>query len=908
MATSITFNTNTLQLREFFALSFCKCFTSNLLHNSHLFNHFSSFSSSKRSITTNFSSFYSVKPSKTVINPVNRSISAVFCSLNCDSSAEGVEFRNNGENSSGYSLFYSNCEVLKGNVSEGVKNERKNRKNGGKINFGETNYKSFEFVKEKFGKEVVDDGKRSENGAKIDFGRRNEMGNDISSSSDRDLVSYSNYEIVREKFSKDVVDDGKGRKNGAKINLGRRNKMGNGISSSSDKRVGFDKRWRWENNNVDSGWSRENGCELFGETGRKFDFGENNEMGNGNSLSKSSGGKGMRRMERVSSSVAKENENRGQKGSRVFPKRREDDKSVSSVIKDDKSDDDVKVKRKERLSKKKKVESPQFQLKVGLDMCSKTGDVMGAISLYDSGVKQGVKMGQHHYTVLLYLCSSAAMGVIQPAKSGSGSRVSDTVGLNDSEDEEEEEEEEEDGDTDYLDDEGQVERFEMNEIRVSDDVKKYALEKGFEVYERMCLNKVPTNEAALTSVARMAMAMGDGDMAFDMVKQMKSMGISPKLRSYIPALSVFSTSGELEKAFAVEKHMLENGVHPEEPELEALLRVSIESEKADKVYYVLHKLRTNVRSVSPSTAKLIEKWFRSRVASRVGKRKWDANMLARKIENVGGGWHGQGWLGSGKWTVARTSVGADGLCKCCREKLALIDLDPEGTDRFAESVASIAIKRDKNSSFQKFQRWLDYYGPFEVVVDAANVGLYKQRKFKPSKVNAVVNGIRQLLPSKKWPLIVLHHKRVTGSNMGQPVDRAVIDRWRNADALYATPTGSNDDWYWLYAAIKFKCFLVTNDEMRDHTFQLLGNDFFPKWKERHQVRFNFSEIGPVFHMPPPCSVVIQESERGFWHIPIASEHQSEGDRTWLCISRPKVLVTQREFNVGSDPVEDNPPA
>jgi hypothetical protein len=41
--------------------------------------------------------------------------------------------------------------------------------------------------------------------------------------------------------------------------------------------------------------------------------------------------------------------------------------------------------------------------------------------------------------------------------------------------------------------------------------------------------------------------------------------------------------------------------------------------------------------------------------------------------------------------------------------------------------------------------------------------------------------------------------------------------------------------YWLYAAIKFKCLLVTNDEMRDHTFQLLGNDFFPKWKERHQV-------------------------------------------------------------------------
>jgi proteinaceous RNase P len=31
--------------------------------------------------------------------------------------------------------------------------------------------------------------------------------------------------------------------------------------------------------------------------------------------------------------------------------------------------------------------------------------------------------------------------------------------------------------------------------------------------------------------------------------------------------------------------------------------------------------------------------------------------------------------------------------------------------------------------------------------------------------------------------------------------------------------------------------LITNDEMRDHLFQLLGSDFFPKWKERHQVLF-----------------------------------------------------------------------
>ena len=41
--------------------------------------------------------------------------------------------------------------------------------------------------------------------------------------------------------------------------------------------------------------------------------------------------------------------------------------------------------------------------------------------------------------------------------------------------------------------------------------------------------------------------------------------------------------------------------------------------------------------------------------------------------------------------------------------------------------------------------------------------------------------------------------------------------------------------YWLYAAVKLGCLLVTNDEMRDHIFELLGSSFFLKWKERHQV-------------------------------------------------------------------------
>ncbi|KAF3783957.1 Proteinaceous RNase P 1 [Nymphaea thermarum] len=534
--------------------------------------------------------------------------------------------------------------------------------------------------------------------------------------------------------------------------------------------------------------------------------------------------------------------------------------------------------RKEAVPKKTKkgqTDSPGTQARIGLDMCSKRGDVMGAIALYDSAVRDGVKLNQYHYTVLLYLCSSAAMGVVQPAKSGSRnlnpavSRGTETDELG--EDVAECLKDCNQGETkmqpsstfsNKSDESCEEDKEKKSVILIGGDIKQYALSRGFEIYERMTREEIPMNEATLTSVARMAMAMGNGDFAFDIVKQMKAMGITPRLRSYGPALFCYCNSGDLDNAFKVEEHMLSSGVYPEEPELEALLKVSIVNSRADKIYYLMHKLRKSIRQVPLLMAELIEKWFKSRAASRVGKRKWNPESINKAMESGGGGWHGLGWLGSGKWTVVRTTIGEDGICRHCKEKLVTIDTDPIETEAFANSVASIARKRERAASFQNFQNWLDYYGPFETVVDAANVGLFSQKRFSIPKVNAVVNAMRQKFPSRKWPLIIVHNRRIKGGRADDPPNRRIIEKWRTADALYATPTGSNDDWYWLYAAIKCKCLLVTNDEMRDHIFQMLGNDFFPRWKERHQVRFSFSDTGVKFHMPPSCSVVIQEDNYG----------------------------------------------
>ncbi len=54
--------------------------------------------------------------------------------------------------------------------------------------------------------------------------------------------------------------------------------------------------------------------------------------------------------------------------------------------------------------------------------------------------------------------------------------------------------------------------------------------------------------------------------------------------------------------------------------------------------------------------------------------------------------------------------------------------------------------------------------------------------------------------------------------------------------------------YWMYAAVKAgpKGLLISNDEMRDHLFQLLAPRFFQKWKQRHQASISFTHVCVFF--------------------------------------------------------------
>nr|BAP69208.1 pentatricopeptide repeat protein [Physcomitrium patens] len=535
---------------------------------------------------------------------------------------------------------------------------------------------------------------------------------------------------------------------------------------------------------------------------------------------------------------------------------------------------------------KKKKDSAESELRRSIDMCSKFADVMGAIEIYDKVVAEGkVAFNQYTYNVLLYLCSSAATGSLRPGKSGTidKQQKSSVQGKQNN------------PVNDKLDDsKGEALNETSEEVVVTDEERRLCLERGFVIYEAMKLQEVPPNEATFTAVARLAVAKEDGDLAFDMVKQMANAKLSPRLRSYSPALHIYCKLKNFEKAFEVEEHMLAAGVQAEESELEALLQLATDFGLEYKVYSLLHRIRTTVRGLSPSCAGVVQQWFESSPAASAGKSNWDSLPSPKTVkaayESRGGGWHGLGWLGRGNWEVKSSVLDTGGVCQECGQQLVTIDIDPNETEMFAKSLSELACQREgKNNEFKKFQAWLNRHGPFDAIVDGANVGLFNQNfvdgGFNFHQLNSVVKGIKEKIGSKRNPLILLHHRRTRGGPANSPHAIKMLKRWQEAHAIFTTPTGSNDDWYWLYAAVQYKCVLVTNDEMRDHLFHLLGNDFFPKWKERHQVRFSMSKEGPVYHMPPPYSILIQESVSGSWHIPKSGNDVSQPGE-WLCVTRP----------------------
>ena len=115
---------------------------------------------------------------------------------------------------------------------------------------------------------------------------------------------------------------------------------------------------------------------------------------------------------------------------------------------------------------------------------------------------------------------------------------------------------------------------------------------------------------------------------------------------------------------------------------------------------------------------------------------------------------------------------------------------------------------------------------YDVILDGANIGYYKQNYAgAPAHIDYIQIHwtVLHLQHLGYHPLIILHTRHLNFKHLNLTVEvEKIVDFWRERGMLYVTPSGSNDDWYWLYGTVYMKCMIVSNDEMRDHHFMMLS--------------------------------------------------------------------------------------
>jgi hypothetical protein len=134
----------------------------------------------------------------------------------------------------------------------------------------------------------------------------------------------------------------------------------------------------------------------------------------------------------------------------------------------------------------------------------------------------------------------------------------------------------------------------------------------------------------------------------------------------------------------------------------------------------------------------------------------------------------------------------------------------------------------------------------------------------------------------------------------RPVPVDLIEKWRKNGVLLEVPHGQNDDWFWLHVCLLSmrtaresgdpdrEILLVSNDQMRDHSYRMHYPKFFDLFISRHvcQYKIQFGE-DCINHyeylMPVPFSISIQSQKKGsktVWHVPYAKD----GSVRWLVVS------------------------
>ncbi|KAE8900140.1 hypothetical protein PF005_g24307 [Phytophthora fragariae] len=374
-------------------------------------------------------------------------------------------------------------------------------------------------------------------------------------------------------------------------------------------------------------------------------------------------------------------------------------------------------------------------------------------------------------------------------------------------------------------------------------------------------------EPIYSAMVKICSKAQDFDACETLIAEMEQNKVEPKLRTFGPLLQAHSDAGHLDKCVWVHDKLLKNELEPTEADYVALLRVCVKAGDAQHFYAFLDRFIDDIWQPSLATWDVLKEWFSSEAAQVDGR----------------------------KWKITEGTVSKEGVCSVTGNQLQSLELSPELSAELLAKIEKLVRTDEKRmAQWDEFKQWLEEFGPFDVVIDAANVG-YCNQNFEGGGFNykQIELMVQHYEAKGKKVLVVLHQRRTTDEQV-PPEHRAQLVQWRASRTMFNCQPGNNDDWYWLYAVVKLggRTLMVSNDEMRDHHFQMIHNRAFGRWKERHQVHYQVH--GPRVMVDEPLPYSARPQRVGdVWHFPAASpdrttettqEAAQVADSPWLCVA------------------------
>ncbi len=366
----------------------------------------------------------------------------------------------------------------------------------------------------------------------------------------------------------------------------------------------------------------------------------------------------------------------------------------------------------------------------------------------------------------------------------------------------------------------------------------------------------------------------------------------------LPLLSRFSNIGDIKVCFSLYEEMTSiYKLEPTEKDYLNMLRVCTKVQD-DRFYDILHDFTEHLLIGSKNTWPVFQEWFQHThnycvcmvkptatgdvyiqyplvPASSPPSPPLSSSSAAARYtfavnENEDGWWdkHGDFYeIQRAKLMSTATTTNANNNSnnnhseerKKLHFRIRSIDLDECHRSALLQQIEQIALeKANHRKPWYDFKSTLATYMAEDnsddshskrrknLLIDGANVGFFKQNFVgAPSHIDYKQLDwmLRSLQKSGYNPLIILHCRHLFPQKLPTNCIE-MTKKWTNDKDIFITPTGANDDWFWLYAAVSLKCCVVTNDLMRDHHFQMLGPRYFPRWRERHVVNFNFGSWVP----------------------------------------------------------------